>query len=42
MTLSYTMFSLSRSNGRLAMLAIAGMYTQDTLFGEYGDMIFRR
>lgn len=30
------------NNGRLAMLAIAGMYTQDALFGEYGDMIFRR
>ena len=30
------------NNGRLAMLAITGMYTQTVLFGEYGDMIFRR
>jgi Chlorophyll A-B binding protein len=30
------------TNGRLAMLAFAGILTQDILFGEYGDMIFRR
>lgn len=30
------------NNGRLAMLAIAGIYTQDVLFGNYGDMIFKR
>ena len=30
------------NNGRLAMLAIVGIYTQTVLFGEYGDMIFRR
>ena len=29
------------NNGRLAMLAIAGMYTQDVMFGNYGDMIFK-
>jgi len=29
-------------NGRLAMLAFAGIYTQDVLFGNYGDMIFKR
>jgi light-harvesting complex I chlorophyll a/b binding protein 4 len=29
------------TNGRLAMLAFAGIYTQDALFGEYGDQIFR-
>jgi len=29
------------NNGRLAMLAIAGIYTQDALFGEYGDQIFK-
>lgn len=30
------------TNGRLAMLAFAGILTQDILYGEYGDMIFRR
>lgn len=29
------------NNGRLAMLAFIGMYTQDTFFGDYGDMIFK-
>ena len=29
------------NNGRLAMVAIAGIFTQDYLYGEYGDMIFR-
>lgn len=29
-------------NGRLAMLAIMGIITQDVLFGNYGDMIFKR
>ena len=29
------------NNGRLAMVAIMGIITQDTLYGEYGDMIFR-
>lgn len=29
------------SNGRLAMLAISGIYAQDVLFGNYGDMIFK-
>jgi len=35
-------FFLKNSNGRLAMLAIAGIYTQDVLFSEYGDMLFRK
>jgi hypothetical protein len=30
------------TNGRLAMLAFLGIFTQDTLFGNYGDMIFNR
>lgn len=30
------------NNGRLAMLAIAGIYTQDVLYGNYGDMIFKQ
>jgi hypothetical protein len=30
------------TNGRLAMLAFAGILTQDILFGNYGDMIFKR
>ena len=30
------------TNGRLAMLAFLGMFTQDTLFGNYGDMIFNK
>jgi len=30
------------NNGRLAMLAIAGIYTQDVLFGNYGDQIFHQ
>lgn len=29
------------TNGRLAMLAFAGILTQDILFGNYGDMIFK-
>lgn len=29
------------NNGRLAMLAFMGIFTQDLLFGEYGDQIFR-
>ena len=30
------------NNGRLAMLAFAGLYTQDVLFGNYGDQIFKQ
>jgi light-harvesting complex I chlorophyll a/b binding protein 4 len=30
------------NNGRLAMVAIAGIFTQDYLYGDYGDMIFKR
>jgi len=30
------------NNGRLAMVAIIGIFTQDTLFGNYGDMIFKQ
>jgi hypothetical protein len=30
------------TNGRLAMLAFAGIWTQDVLYGNYGDMIFKR
>jgi len=30
------------NNGRLAMVAFAGIYTQDVLFGNYGDMIFNK
>lgn len=30
------------NNGRLAMLAIAGIYAQTVLYGDYGDFIFRR
>jgi hypothetical protein len=30
------------TNGRLAMLAFVGLLTQDLLFGNYGDMIFKR
>jgi light-harvesting complex I chlorophyll a/b binding protein 4 len=29
------------NNGRLAMLAFTGILTQDILFGNYGDMIFK-
>lgn len=29
------------NNGRLAMLAFVGILTQDILFGNYGDMIFK-
>jgi len=29
------------NNGRLAMVAIMGMITQDIQFGQYGDQIFR-
>jgi Chlorophyll A-B binding protein len=29
------------TNGRLAMLAFAGILTQDILYGNYGDMIFK-
>eukprot|EP00554_Chaetoceros_debilis_P004725 CAMPEP_0194095226 /NCGR_PEP_ID=MMETSP0149-20130528/56717_1 /TAXON_ID=122233 /ORGANISM="Chaetoceros debilis, Strain MM31A-1" /LENGTH=198 /DNA_ID=CAMNT_0038781165 /DNA_START=85 /DNA_END=681 /DNA_ORIENTATION=- len=29
------------NNGRLAMLAFMGIFTQDLLFGNYGDQIFR-
>jgi hypothetical protein len=29
------------NNGRLAMLAFAGIFTQDVLFQNYGDQIFR-
>jgi len=28
------------NNGRLAMVAIMGIYTQDVLFGKYGDAVF--
>jgi hypothetical protein len=30
------------TNGRLAMLAFAGIWTQDVLYGNYGDLIFKR
>lgn len=30
------------NNGRLAMLAIMGIITQDVLYGNYGDMIFKQ
>lgn len=30
------------NNGRLAMLAFMGILTQDLLFGNYGDMIFKQ
>lgn len=30
------------TNGRLAMLAFAGIYAQTVLYGDYGDLIFRR
>lgn len=30
------------NNGRLAMLAAIGIYTQATLYGDYGDMIFKQ
>ncbi|KAL7564135.1 hypothetical protein ACA910_021110 [Epithemia clementina (nom. ined.)] len=30
------------NNGRLAMLAIVGIYTQTVLYGDYGDLIFKR
>jgi len=30
------------TNGRLAMLAFVGILTQDILYGNYGDMIFKR
>jgi hypothetical protein len=30
------------NNGRLAMLAFLGILTQDILYGNYGDMIFKR
>jgi len=30
------------NNGRLAMVAIMGIITQDVLYGNYGDMIFKR
>jgi hypothetical protein len=29
------------NNGRLAMLAFMGMYTQDLFYGDYGDEIFK-
>jgi len=29
------------NNGRLAMFAFMGIYTQDLFFGNYGDQIFR-
>jgi len=29
------------NNGRLAMLAFMGIYTQDVISGNYGDMIFK-
>lgn len=29
------------NNGRLAMLAFMGIYTQDVISGDYGDMIFK-
>ena len=29
------------NNGRLAMLAFMGIYTQDLFFGDYGDEIFK-
>ena len=28
------------SNGRMAMIAIMGIYTQDLIFGSYGDAVF--
>lgn len=30
------------NNGRLAMVAFLGMLTQDILYGNYGDLIFKR
>lgn len=30
------------NNGRLAMLAFMGIFAQDAMTGEYGDMIFRQ
>jgi light-harvesting complex I chlorophyll a/b binding protein 4 len=30
------------NNGRLAMVAIMGIITQDVLYGNYGDMIFKQ
>ena len=30
------------NNGRLAMLAFMGIYTQDALFGNFGDQIFHQ
>jgi hypothetical protein len=30
------------TNGRLAMLAFLGIFTQDVLYGNYGDLIFKR
>ena len=29
------------NNGRLAMVAIMGMITQDTLYGDFSDQIFK-
>lgn len=30
------------NNGRLAMVAFMGIFTQATLYGDFGDMIFKR
>ena len=30
------------NNGRLAMVAFAGIYTQNVLYGNFGDMIFNK
>ena len=40
LTQTTSLFCMQLQNGRLAMIAISGIFVQDLLFGKYGDAVF--